>query len=194
MSKDRILFTILCMERILKAMQKILGDEVPFEKILTMKPDFEDPRVKKYTYEMLCDAYENTMPFNKVLGVKVLKMSPELVETRIDMKDELVGNFHQHILHGGVISSVLDLSGGIVIQAAVLAKINGCTIQHMFERFSVMGTIDMRVDFLRPGRGAHFITRSETVRAGNKVGVARMEMHNDQGVLIAHGTGAYKVG
>ena len=57
-----------------------------------------------------------------------------------------------------------------------------------------MGTIDLRVDYLRPGIGKHFIASSFILRAGNKVAVTRMELHNDNGEHIAVGTGAYLVG
>jgi uncharacterized protein (TIGR00369 family) len=57
-----------------------------------------------------------------------------------------------------------------------------------------MGTIDMRVDYLRPGRGERFIATSRLLRAGNKVSVARVELHNDQGVYIATATATYLTG
>jgi len=62
------------------------------------------------------------------------------------------------------------------------------------ERFNKIGTIDIRVDYLRPGLGAYFIATGSTLRTGNKVSVTRMELHNDKGILIAVGTGTYVVG
>ncbi|MGS3186527.1 thioesterase family protein, partial [Aeromonas taiwanensis] len=62
------------------------------------------------------------------------------------------------------------------------------------ERFSRLGTIDLRVDYLRPGRGNEFIATAHIIRAGSKVTVARMELHNEEGTHIAFGTGTYLVG
>ena len=62
------------------------------------------------------------------------------------------------------------------------------------ERFNKIGTIDIRVDYLRPGLGEYFIATGSTLRTGNKVSVTRMELHNDKGILIAVGTGTYVVG
>jgi uncharacterized protein (TIGR00369 family) len=57
-----------------------------------------------------------------------------------------------------------------------------------------MGTIDLRVDYLRPGRGKHFIATARIVRRGKRIAVVHMELHNDEGELIATGGGAYAVG
>ena len=62
------------------------------------------------------------------------------------------------------------------------------------ERFSRLGTIDLRVDYLRPGRGNEFVATAHIIRAGSKVTVARMELHNEEGTHIAFGTGTYLVG
>ena len=48
--------------------------------------------------ENLKVVYEDTMPFNKYLGLKIESISTESVVVRIDMRDELVGNFEKKIL------------------------------------------------------------------------------------------------
>ncbi len=62
------------------------------------------------------------------------------------------------------------------------------------KRITRTGTIDLRIDYMRPGRGKFFRANSTIMRAGNKVAVTRMELHNDEDVLIAVGTGTYIVG
>jgi uncharacterized protein (TIGR00369 family) len=57
-----------------------------------------------------------------------------------------------------------------------------------------IGTIDLRVDYLRPGRGNYFIATGRVVRLGNRVAVAHMELVNDSGDQIATGGAAYMVG
>ena len=44
---------------------------------------------------------------------------------------------------------------------------------------------DLRVDFLRPGLGQHFIASAELTRLGGRVGSTQMRLHNDAGDLIA---------
>jgi uncharacterized protein (TIGR00369 family) len=97
-------------------------------------------------------------------------------------------------LHGGVISSVLDATGGLSVSVSLLEKLQGEPVEEFEKRMAHIGTIDLRVDYLRPGRGKTFRAVSAIMRTGKKVAVTRMELHNDESVLIAVGTGTYIVG
>ena len=66
--------------------------------------------------------FENAVPFNKVLGLKVESIDPEAPKLRFDMRPELIGNARAQILHGGVISAVLDVAAGFAIHLAVCAR------------------------------------------------------------------------
>jgi uncharacterized protein (TIGR00369 family) len=57
-----------------------------------------------------------------------------------------------------------------------------------------LGTIDMRVDYLRPGKGKEFFATASILRIGSKVAVTRMEFTNEAGDLLAVGTGTYMCG
>ncbi len=139
-------------------------------------------------------AYEDRMPFNKLLGIKIDTINLETAVIRIDMKDELVGNFEKKILHGGVISSVLDFTGGVIAQINLIKEMKDPAPEELLKRLTGMGTIDMRIDYIRPGRGNYFLATGHMMRLGNKVAVARTELVNDEGVLIAVGTSTYLVG
>ena len=52
----------------------------------------------------------------------------------------------------------------------------------------------MRVDYLRPARGNHFKASAIIMRAGRKVAVTRMELHDDHQRLLAIGTGTFLAG
>jgi len=136
----------------------------------------------------------NDMPFNKLLGLQVTRFDDALAEVRFDWSPQLVGNPLQNILHGGVISSVLDVAGGLMAVASALDRVQQIAPEQLQERFGKMSTIDIRTDYLRPGRGQAFIATARVIRAGNKVAVCRMELHNEQGIHIALGTGTYLVG
>ena len=110
------------------------------------------------------------------------------------MKDQLIGNQIHSILHGGVISAVLDTTGGATAIASAVEKMQGLSFEEISTRVSQIGTIDMRVDYLRPGRGAHFYATGTVMRTGNKIAVTRMELKNEKDLLIAVGTGTYIVG
>lgn len=133
------------------------------------------------------------IPFNRVLGLTVESLDLDHPSVRLTMQPQLIGNFIRGSLHGGVISSTLDFMGGLVAFLGVLKTMQGQPLQVMAERFARIGTIDLRVDYLRPGIGSHFIAAGYVLRTGKKVSVTRMELHNDERQLIAVGTGAYTV-
>src|SRR4051812_7905268 len=101
----------------------------------------------------LKELFEDFVPFNRVLGVKIESFDPKAPKLRFDMKPELIGNPTRGILHGGVISSVLDVMAGFSIHAAIIERDQADDS----EGFPKMGTIDLRIDYLRPGRGKYFI-------------------------------------
>ena len=143
---------------------------------------------------LLKEVIEERIPFNRVLGLSVESFEMDQIQIRIGMRPELVGNFLRGNLHGGVISSILDVVGGMVAWLGVMKKLKDYPLEEMTELISRVATIDMRVDYLRPGLGDFFIGTGSIIRAGNKVTVVRMELHNDEEQMIAVGTGTYIVG
>lgn len=134
------------------------------------------------------------MPFNRELGLELAAFDEQQVVLTFTHQTRLVGNAAQQILHGGVIASVLDVAAGLVCVGSALLRHSELTEQMLYERMAKMGTIDLRVDYLRPGRGEHFAATGTLLRAGNKVAVARVELHNDAGLHIASATATYLVG
>jgi len=145
-------------------------------------------------YQQLTDYWNNNMPFNQLLGLEITCFNAKNSEVRFDWNDKLIGNPTQKILHGGVTASALDLAGGVVAAANILEQLSEVTPVIIQQRLSKIGTIDLRTDYLRPGRGEAFIVTAHIIRSGSKVTVARMEMHNELGEHIAFGTGTYLVG
>lgn len=130
------------------------------------------------------------VPFNKLLGLEVESADPAAPKLRFAMRPELIGNTRRGILHGGVISAVLDVTAGFAVMLALGKQPGpGETLE-----FPNIGTIDLRIDYLRPGRGQHFIATGRVVRLGNRIAVTHMELVNDEGELIATGGAAYVVG
>jgi uncharacterized protein (TIGR00369 family) len=144
--------------------------------------------------KLLPEFVEAQIPFNRVLGLRVESLEMDRVCLKIEMKEELIGNPMRGILHGGVISSVLDVTGGMTAAMGVLKKLAGRPFEEIGKRLLSVGTIDLRIDFLRPGRGQYFLATGSIMRTGQKVAVIRMQLHNDQDLLIAVGTGTYTVG
>lgn len=132
--------------------------------------------------------FETGVPFNAVLGLKVESVDPAAPKLRFDMRPDLIGNARRQILHGGVISATLDVAAGFAIHLAVIKERAESAHE---SHFPTIGTINLHIDYLRPGRGNYFIATSRVVRLGNRVAVAQMELVNDTGELIATGNAAY---
>ncbi|MCX7240144.1 MAG: thioesterase family protein [Burkholderiales bacterium] len=135
--------------------------------------------------------FEDLITFNQVLGLKISSITPGKVVAHIDMKPELVGHFSFNRLHGGVISAGLDAMGGVAVMAAIGARHMDEPPLQRLHRFSKLGTIDLRVDYLRPGIGERFELRAEVMRLGSRVGSTRMEFLGADGKLLSTGAGAY---
>lgn len=136
----------------------------------------------------------DSIPFNHHLGFRVETFEPTGCTVAFDRRPEHVGNVLRDILHGGVISAVLDFVGGLTALASLLAETDAASIDDVGRLFAGFGTIDLRVDYLRPGSGKRFVAGGVTLRAGRRVAVTRMELHNEEGTLIAVGTGSYVTG
>ncbi|MBY6187477.1 thioesterase family protein [Marinobacter hydrocarbonoclasticus] len=138
--------------------------------------------------------FNDHLPFHRHLGLEVVRYDAEGVEVAIEMGEHLIGNVHQQILHGGVTATLLDVTGGLTAFAGVVAREATPSPELLAQKLPKLGTIDLRVDYLRPGRGKRFIATGTIIRTGNKVAVCRMELHNEEGTHIAFGTGTYMVG
>ncbi len=126
--------------------------------------------------------FEQLIPFNRFLGMKARKVEEGLVELEVPFKEEFIGNPALPALHGGVVSALLDTAGGAAVWSKV--KLTGS-----------VSTVDLRVDYLRPGRPETLVGRGHVVRLGNRVGVAELRAFHPgaEDRPIAAGMGVYNV-
>ncbi|AUD79900.1 hypothetical protein CW740_11815 [Kangiella profundi] len=150
--------------------------------------------LKQTALQMLGEALVNKIPFNRHIGLEYDSVSEQECIIKFDMKPELVGNYYHGILHGGVISSALDMVGGTMAAVGILNDNPATHLPQLKTKLAKLSTIDIRVDYLRPGRGEQFFAKAQLLRAGRKVAVVRMELENNEGSLIAVATGTYMVG
>ncbi len=138
------------------------------------------------------EIFSDRIPFNHLIGLQLIDLTDESARFRFEMREELVGNYVRKTLHGGVITSALDVTGGLVALLGALKREHR-SVAEIPELFGRLGTIDLRVDFMRPGSGRHFESSGYVLRAGSRVAVSRTELSNDEGRIVAVGTGAYIV-
>ena len=126
-----------------------------------------------------------------MIGLKITSITPNRVKARIDMRPELVGHYMYNRLHGGVVSAALDSLAGIAAIAALGARHMDESPQQRLQRFAKLGTIDLRVDYLRPAISEYFELQAEVLRLGSRVASTRMEFFAADGKLLSTGAGAY---
>lgn len=133
------------------------------------------------------------IPFNRQIGLEMRELDMErlAISAGFELRPELIGNIWKNILHGGVIATALDTVGGLTALVAAYQRLGDMSWEEKGQRLSKLGTVDMRVDYLKPGRGEAFVCHGSILRTGNKLVVARMELENDAGELIATGTATY---
>ena len=141
----------------------------------------------------LKNIFEEKIAFNKILGLKITLLHADHVSARMDMRHELVGHYAHNRIHGGAISAGLDAMGGLAVMAAIGARHMHEAPMQRLGRFSKLGTIDLRVDYLRPGIGEHFELRANVLRLGSRVASTRMEFFGADGTLLSTGAAAYIV-
>lgn len=141
----------------------------------------------------LREIFEKRIAFNELLGIRVESFDPKAARVSFDMRPEFVGHFVYGRLHGGVISAVLDAAGGFGLMCAIAEKYHSEDAGRVLARFGRMGTIDLRVDFLRQGIGKHFEATMRITRLGGRVGSVQGELVNEDGTLIATASAAYMI-
>lgn len=139
------------------------------------------------------ELFERMIAFNQLLGMKVESLDPAGARIRFDMRPDLIGHYPTGRLHGGVIASVLDATGGLALMCGIAEKHRDETATQVMTRFGRFGTIDLRTDFLRPGIGQSFVATGRVTRLGGRIGSAQMSLENEAGTLIATGSAAYLI-
>ena len=122
------------------------------------------------------------IPFNRVLGIEIVELSPGRALFSVPYRPELVGDPVRPALHGGVLSAVADTCGGCAVWSAIGDD----------DRVS---TVDLRVDYLRPARLEELRCEGEVLRVGNRVGVAKISLFHPSrpDELVAEAKGVYSV-
>lgn len=137
--------------------------------------------------------FEEDIPFHQLLDLRIESVNFDEVTILLNVRDEFIGNPIHKTVHGGVISSLIDLTGGFIAFLGIQKMNTDKSLSERMEQLSKLGTIDLRVDYLRPGRGQSLKAIGRCLRTGNKIAVTRMEVLDEHNQQVALGTGTYNV-
>ena len=137
-----------------------------------------DPQVVMYVRQLM----EDWIPFNKLLGMRVVELSEGFARVEVPFRPELIGDPSRPAIHGGVMSALIDTCGG----AAAFT---------MITQPDTISTIDLRVDYLRPGEPRTLVCESMVSRMGNRVASVDGKIFHPDAPdrLIATGKAVYNV-
>jgi uncharacterized protein (TIGR00369 family) len=117
-------------------------------------------------------------PFNVFLGLIVVSADPvkQEVTMRSPMRPEFERRPGSKQWHGGVIASLIDTAGDFAVGMMVGRG---------------LPTVNFRVDYLKPAVDTALVAVSRVRRAGKSVGVADVDVFDEEGALLAVGRGTY---
>lgn len=81
--------------------------------------------------------FANISPYSRELGLMPHSVQPDWCVLKVNYKDSLVGDPTTRVLHGGVITALLDATFGFSIYAKM-------------PQLRPMATLDLRIDYLKP--------------------------------------------
>jgi uncharacterized protein (TIGR00369 family) len=117
--------------------------------------------------EELIRYMEQQVPFNRVLGIEITSIEEGSVIMRVPMKPEFIGDPVRPAVHGGVISALADTVAGLAVFTCI-------------EWGRAASTVDLRVDYLRPGRvDQDLFAKATVMRVGNRVAATHTIVYQD---------------
>lgn len=129
----------------------------------------------KYDPENLADVMQ-IAPFHRWLGLKIVQQNNDHLELEMPWRDELVSNPVIGAVHGGILASLIDLTGlYAIIAAGGIAK----------------ATVDMRVDYHRAATNGPLRAFGRVVKLGKTISTADTRIIDDDDRLVASGRGTY---
>ena len=99
-------------------------------------PISPDTQLSPVDAKRIAKAIES-LPHNAKLGIHLLEIEPGHCTTYIEFRPELVGDPGRGVLHGGVVTTLIDATAGAAVYASIASDRS-------------LATLDMRIDYLKP--------------------------------------------
>jgi len=115
-------------------------------------------------------SYVDKMPFNALLGIRVLRYHSDGLTVELAVKEELLNS--AGVLHGGVFATLADAAVGIALA------------RH-FEGKRSMTTTELKINYMRPVAEGKVRARARLLKVGTRLCVGSVEMKNAADQMVA---------
>ncbi|CAM3571162.1 PaaI family thioesterase [Halomonas lysinitropha] len=123
--------------------------------------------------------FVTVIPHTRELGLEVLEVAPALTTMRLPWRDDLLGDTTRGLVHGGVLTMLLDTVCGSAVLPALPAP-------------EVCPTLDLRVDHFRPGvAGQAIFAEARVIRITESVVFTEGTLWQETGRPLARGIGNF---
>jgi acyl-CoA thioesterase len=102
--------------------------------------------------------------------MRLVRMHSDGVTISCAIRPELLNA--ASVLHGGVTATLADVAVGM----AVVKHLRGSR---------AITTVEMKVNYLRAVTGRKIVARARLVRVGSTLAIGKVDLHDDQGRLVA---------
>ena len=117
-------------------------------------------------------------PFDELLGVHVIRAEDGESEVRLELTDN--HRNRRGVAHGGVVSSLLDMSLGAAVVSTLAAE-EWC------------GTLEISVQFRDPARRSPLLSRGRVARRARRLAFAEGEVVDAEGTVVAAAHGVWTI-
>lgn len=127
-------------------------------------------------------SFMEALPYAKALGMRIDALSDGVAVCSMPWAEHLVGDPRSGVIHGGVVSALMDTCSGAAVLANPAVK-------------SATATLDLRIDYMRAATpGQRLTARAECYHLTRSVAFVRaVTTDEDADNPVATATGAFTV-
>ncbi|MEQ9315669.1 MAG: PaaI family thioesterase [Henriciella sp.] len=138
-------------------------------------PDMMLNMIKQHASQIM-----TTVPWAKALGFELTGIEKGRAFAKVAWREDLVGNPETGVIHGGVLTALLDNLCGVCINTALKKPMS-------------MATLDLRIDYMRPAeKGRDILAEAECYHVTRNVAFTHAwAYHESREKVIATAAGTF---